>query len=212
MRTLLAALAASLTLPLAASAATVVDESTGQRFEVSQKAGGASYTCLAAGVRKFLMVKVYAVAFCVADAHAGEAKKWAAEHHAEKGEDLADALEDDGKFFDAVAGMPGDKLVIMKLVRDVPKDKMAESFQDSLGSVLPAAKIDQLVAAIPGDAKEGQTVKLHSHGGSLTIEVDGAGRKVDDPEVVKKLWRVWLGPKSVSPSLKEALAARTAGG
>lgn len=196
-----------------ASAAQLTDSSTGQSFGVEQKVGGASYTCLGAGVRKFVVVKIYAVAFCLDSAVAATTVKEyvARAHPGVSGEELADALEDDPKFFEALQDAPGNKLVIMKLVHEVTKEKMAEAFRDSLSPVLSAAKIDQLIGAIAGDAREGQRIQIYSVGNSLTIELDGAGRKLEDAEIARKLWRVWLGPRSVTPSLKDSLAAHAAG-
>ena len=208
----LALLALLVSLAPAASAQKVKDASTGIAFDVQQQVGGVAYTCLGAGVRKIVVFKAYAVTFCLEQAVAEKTVRgYIAEKYPNlKGEDLVDALEDDPKFFEHLAGAPGDKLVIMRVVRDVSKEKVANAFRDSLSGLLPQAKVDKLIETIPGDIPDGQSALLYSKGDSLTIDIAGKGKTLDDADIAKKLWWVWLGPSGVSPSLKDSIAERAA--
>jgi hypothetical protein len=55
-------------------------------------------------------------------------------------------------------------------------------------------------------------VLLHSHGGTLFIDIGEQSKRIDDELVAKGMWKVWLGPDGVSPSLKESLARQVATG
>jgi hypothetical protein len=190
----------------------LVDSSTGRTFAVTQSVGGTTYRCLGAGVRKVFIIKAYALTYCLesvkADAVVGGFVQKA--YPGLKGEDLQDKLEDDQRFFDALASAPADKLVIMKVVRDISREKIASAFRDALSKVLPKDKVDKLVATVPGDIKDGQTANIYSVGDRLVLDFGGTSKELQDPEIVQNLWRVWLGPDGVSPSLKESIAAQAA--
>ena len=206
------ALCAFLFASAPAAAQKVKDSSTGISFDVRQELAGVGYTCLGAGVRKILVFKAYAVTFCLEQSIAEKTVRGYVEttYPNLKGEDLVDALEDDPKFFEHLVNAQGDKLVIMRVVRDISRDKVADAFRDSLSEILPASKVAKLVDTIPGDIKDGQSAKLYSKGSTLTIDIAGAGKTIDDADIAKKLWWVWLGPSGAAPSLKESIAARAA--
>jgi len=211
MKTILALLSVFCTFAAPASAAPLVDDSTGVKFDREQTIGGTRYECLGAGVRKVLFFKAYAVTYCL---QAGKSKEvvdayLAKAHPSLSGEKLSDALEDDAKFFEALASASADKLVIMQLVRDISKEKISDAFRSSLSGVLPKEKVDRLIATIPGDAKDGQKILIYSKGSELVIDIAGDAKRIDDEMITQKLWRVWLGPDAVSPSLKESIAANT---
>lgn len=212
MRNLLLAALLLLAAPAAAQSKPIVDESTGVKFDAEITADGTTYRCLGAGVRKVFLFKAYAVTYCLESGKVDDTlvpflKK---EHEGAKGGALADALEDDQRFFDALASARGDKLVVMRLVRDISKDQIAGAFRDSLSDVLSKPQVDKLIDTIPGDAKDGQKILLHSHGDKLVIDIAGNAKTIEDKEIASKLWRVWLGPDSVTPSLKESIAQQVA--
>lgn len=206
------ALVAFLLSSAPAAAQKVKDDSTGISFDVRQEVAGVGYTCLGAGVRKILVFKAYAVTFCLEQSVAEQTVRGYVEkaHPNLKGEDLVDALEDDPKFFEHLIDAKGDKLVIMRVVRNISRDQVADAFRDSLSEILPESKVAKLVETIPGDIKDGQSAKLYSKGSSLTIDIAGAGKTIDDADIAKKLWWVWLGPSGATPSLKDSIAARAA--
>lgn len=203
---LAAAFSLLVALPVTATTAkpgTVVDDATGIAFGTSTEINGIRFRCLGAGVRRFIFLKVYAVTFCMEETIAANIVK--ANSHRKN-------LEDDDSFFASLHAAPGNKLVVMRLVRDVPHDKLAGIFRDSLGKHLPDPKVEKLVKAIPGDAISGQTVKLYAIGDKLTIDIEGLTKTVEDREIAEKLWRTWLGSESVTPTLKESIAARIVAG
>ncbi|WP_373048911.1 hypothetical protein [Vulgatibacter sp.] len=213
MRTLLLAASLLLATPaVAAEAKPIVEDSTGVKFDAVTTVEGTQYRCLGAGVRKVFLFKAYAVTYCleegkVDDAIVGYLQK---NHPDKKGEALEEALATDQRFFNRLANAPGDKLVVMRLVRDISKDKIAGAFRDSLGDVLPKEKVEKLIDTIPGDGKDGQRILLHSHGDKLVIDIAGNARTIEDQEIASKLWRVWLGPESPTPTLKESIASQVA--
>jgi len=190
----------------------VVDKSTGTRFEATTKVGETTYRCIGAGVRKVLVFKAYAAAFCIDSRRYDDVVgRYLAEKHAGKsGEELRKALERDPTFFEHLESASADKLVIMQLVRDISKERIANAFRESLREVLPADRVERLIATIPGDGKDGQRILIHSQGSVLVIDISGQANRVDDDLIVRKLWRVWLGPNSVTPTLKESIARTVA--
>lgn len=195
-----------------AGAAELVDSSTGTRFAPTATAGGTEFQCLGAGVRKMLTFKVYAVAYCV-DAERADAVETLGQalHPDLTGEELAKALENDPRFYDHLQRLPGDKLVIMHMVRDVDRAKLADAFRKSLKDVLPREKVEKLVAAIPADVRNGENAILYSNGPNLVIDIGGRQSTLEDAQIAQRLWSVWLGPESVSPSLKRSIAQNAAG-
>jgi hypothetical protein len=195
----------------AARAAEIVEPSTGVRFASPVTAGGESFECLGAGVRKIFIFKVYAVAFCMppGEAQAVERSYAHSAYPGLIGPALAEKLAGDQGFFDVLANSPGDKLVLMHMVRDVSQKQLADAFHDSLSKILPPPKVAVLVAAIPSDARDGQTAVLRSHQGALSIDIGGRVQTIRDPETAQEIWRVWLGPESVSPTLKRSIAERS---
>ncbi len=207
------ALVSVLGLALIASplrAAPLVEESSEVSFPEIRKAGETSYRCLATGLRKVVFFKVYANTFCIEEGKAEAIVKAAVAANGEgkKGEDLAEVLEDSRPFFKAIFSSKADKLVVMHMVRDVSKEKLAEAFQDSLEKILAQASIDKLKALMTVDATEDMEVLFYSKGSKVFVEMGGKPNMVDDAQIAAKIWRVWLGPSSVTPGLRDDLAER----
>lgn len=186
----------------------VEEESTGTRFELTTRVEGTTYRCLGAGVRKVLFFKAYAAAFCLDERSYDKVVNGyiSNRHPGKSGDALAKALEKDQAFFEHLEGADVNKLVIMQLVRNVSKDRIAGAFRSSLKEVLPEDRVEKLIATIPGDGKNGQRILLYSRGPALVIDIAGEAKRVEDELIAKKLWRVWLGPDSVTPSLKPSIA------
>jgi hypothetical protein len=165
----------------------IVDGATGTKFDEIIEVAGQRYKCLGAGVRKLMVAKVYALAFCVEAAHADAlVKSYLEAHHAGlRGEPLFDALRKDPQFFDMLAGTKHNRLVVLKMQRDLSRKQLASNIRRSLSPLLPDEKLDKLDAAITTGAKKGE-------------------------EVTRKLFFVWLGTKSVSPTLREDIVRRAA--
>jgi hypothetical protein len=211
-RVLFPLVAVLLAPPAARAEAQLVDQTTGTSFDAVQTIAGVTYKCLGAGVRKVWFFKAYAATFCVEGNLPAATASYVQSLRSSAGAGLADSLADDSNFFASLVDHSGGKLVIMKLVRDISAARMASAFREGLSNVLPAEKVEKLVATIPGDAKEGQVVQLYSAGGKLTIDIAGNKKVIDDPEIAHKLWFVWLGPKGVSPTLKKSIAEHVANG
>ncbi|MHB8416767.1 MAG: chalcone isomerase family protein [Myxococcales bacterium] len=199
-----------LLLAAVAAAGEIVEPETSVHFDTRVLVGGETFECVGAGVRKILFFKVYAVAYCVQPGATEAVERTYARsaYPGLVGPALAAKLASDQGFFDALANAPGDKLVEMHMVRNVSRKQLADAFHDSLSKILPAPKVARVVAAVPSDARSGQTALVHSRGGELVIEIGGQLVTIDDPETARVIWRVWLGPDSVTPSLKRSIAER----
>ena len=191
---------------------TIVDEATGTKFDQLIRHDGNAYRCLGAGVRKLGFLKIYALAFCVDAARAdtlvsGYLKT---RHAGLEGKPLFEALRKDTRFFDMLARTDHGRLVILKMKRNVSQKQLASTLRSSLSPLLPESKLDELDAAITRGAKKGEVVTIYAVGAKLTVDVAGEVRVVEDEEVARNLFLVWLGTESVSPSLREDIARRAA--
>ncbi|MDF1563785.1 MAG: chalcone isomerase family protein [Deltaproteobacteria bacterium] len=207
---LLAALCGLLALPALASAGTLVEDSTDVKFPEVRKVAGKDFKCLGTGVRKVVIFKVYAAAFCIDAAEADGILKGAVAAHAngKTGEDLAELLEDSDAFNKKLYANSADKLVVMHMVRDVGKEKLASAFQESLGKVLPKASVDKLGALMTVDAKDGMEVLFYTQGNTVFVDMGGDVKQVDDDKIAAAVWSVWLGPDTVTPGMREDIAVR----
>jgi hypothetical protein len=188
----------------------IVDKATGTKFDEITQVDDMAYKGVGAGVRKLMVAKIYALAFCIEAAHADVlVKSYLEAHYAGlRGESLFDALRKDPKFFKTLAGTKHNRLVVLKMQRGLSRKQLATNIRRSLTPLLPEEKLDKLDAAITSGAKKGQVVKIYAVGTKLTVDVAGEVRVVEDEEVTRKLFLVWLGTKSVSPSLREDIARR----
>ncbi len=190
----------------------LIDKTTGTEFDQITTEEGEGFKCLGTGVRKLVVANVYAVAFYVDAVHADAlVERYVAEHLAGmKGDGPFKALREDRRFFQMLAATKHNRLAVLKMQRNVSQKQLATSIRRSLRSLLPDEKLDKLTAAITAGAKKGQVVRISARGAKLRIDVAGAVRTFEDDEVTQKLFLVWLGPKSVSPTLREDIARRAA--
>jgi hypothetical protein len=190
----------------------LIDEATGTKFDETAVEEGQRFECLGAGIRKLMIANVYSVAFCVDAQHADQlVQGYVGQHHAGlQGDALFKALRQDQKLFDMLATTKHDRLAVLKMQRNVSQKQLASTIRRSLTPLLPKAKLDKLTSAIAADAKKGQVVKIYALGAKLTVDVAGASRTFEDEEVTRKVFLVWLGSKSVSPTLREDIARRAA--
>ena len=195
-----------------AESATIVEKATGTKFDQLTQYESKTYRCLGTGVRKLALLKIYALAFCVDTEHADTlVRDYVKAHHAGlEGKPLFDALRSDAQFFDTLARNGHSRLVTLKMQRDVSRNQLANTIRRSLTPLVPKAKLDELDAAITRGAKKGQVVTISAVGPKLTVDVAGKVRVVEDAEVARNLFIVWLGPDSVTPSLREDIARRAA--
>jgi hypothetical protein len=208
----LALVALAVGLGVRADGGQIVERGTGTNFAQLTRVEGKAYECLGAGVRKLAVVKVYAIAFYLDAAEADSlVSNRLEEYHAGlRDKHLLEALRKDERFFETMASGKRNRLVVLKMQRDVSRKQLASTIRRSLDSLLPDEKLDRLDAAISKGAEKGEVVKIYAVGAKLTVDVAGEVRVIDDEEVTQKLFLVWLGSKSVSPTLREDVARRAA--
>lgn len=196
----------------ATGSAQLREPDTGTTFDRTVDIGGETFECLGTGVRKVMWIKAYAVAFCMGERSvAPVVDDWVKKTHGDlSGQALVTALEKDGRFYERLARQPADRLVVMKMTRDVSRDKLASSFRGSLKDVMPAESVNKLIDAIPGDAKKGDVVHISTKGQTVTLDIGGQKKVFEDEHIAHGLWNVWLSGKSVTPSLRTSLAKETA--
>ncbi|HEY3449359.1 MAG TPA: hypothetical protein VGK67_23595 [Myxococcales bacterium] len=202
---LLVSLAAALCLSAAATAAAAdfVDPATGTRFDSEPTVDGTDYRCLGAGGP---LAGGYSLAYCV-EAEQAEAVDTLVKlvYPNRSGTTLERTLAGDQHFFDALTEVPGDKLVVLHLVRDTSQHSLAQAFGQALSGRLDKKKLERLQGLFAGGAR-GDTALIYTHGSRVTIDVGGVSKSLEDDEIAGKLWDTWLGPRSVSPGLKSSIA------
>jgi hypothetical protein len=115
---------------------------------------------------------------------------------------------------DAAAILAADapRLIQMRYVRDVGKDKIAEAFREGFQNNAPdlAAKqkaaIDKMIASVP-DVKDGETMSFTYVTGQGTT-LNCAGKDLfaaEGKEFADAVFALWLGPKPPSEDLKSGL-------
>lgn len=201
---LLALLTVALAFTSSAAAADLVDPVTGTRFDSSPTVGDTDFRCLGAGVRK---LGDYSVAYCLEEEQADAVQDLVSiVYPGHEGRSLEKILLEDQKFFDALAEMPGEKLVVLHLVGALPKKVLAESFRSSLADSLPKDKLNKLIDTLPADGEPGEAVLLYTEGSRVVIDIAGQAKSLEDEDVAAQLWQVWLGPRTSTPSLKSSIA------
>ncbi len=212
---LAAAAATAAGSPARAAPATIVDRMTGARFVERPVVGGTPFHCLGVGFKKAFIFKVYSVAFCMepssADRVLDEALSW---HGAERGKDLAAALERDERLFAALASAPGDKMIVLRFARSVSSGQLEGALRGALGKLMPPADVERIVgaAACPAGVKEGDVVLLRSKGDDFVVELGPIQRVLAGAQTInERLWSIWLGPHSATSNLKQSIASRVAG-
>jgi hypothetical protein len=214
MRTALVALLSLCVCLYAASARAepLVEPSSELKFEKSPTIDGKPYLCLGVGIRKKAIFKVYALAFCVEEA-AGRAELQKFLDGAGKGKS-ADELAEDPAFFKVLIDLPVDKAAQLVFVRDVSKDKMRESFDESLTKALGKAQkshIDSFLELLDNDLKSGDKLAVQTKpDGSIRVGLNGDLKDRKDPILAPALWQPYLGADSVSGSLKKSVASGVA--
>lgn len=165
----------------------ITDKATGISFpeHVTFISNEKEYQLQATGVatRKKMVIKVYSVAHYLQDGvKAGEDK-------------IGTILNDDYA-----------KQLTLKWAREVPADKIQETFKESLkNSIAPSSSgsiqedINKFISFFGQDAKKGEELILRwIPGGTIEVVINGeeAGT-ISNVEFAKGLWNIWFGPHSV---------------
>jgi hypothetical protein len=212
MRALILALTLAAATP--ASAETVTEPATGESFEVSRTIEGRPFVLLGTGVRKKIGFKVYAMALYVDETEGRRAFPALAMRAG--GRDHARLLASDHAQSFVVWGQFA-KLGVMHFVREVDAEKIRGGFEDGLADELSDKTTPEVqkaardfLALFDRDIKEGQEIRIFSSGdGKLTVEIAGAKKDGPrNPKVVRAVWNVWLGPKTISTDLRRGLVER----
>ena len=187
---------------------------TGARFVERPVVGGTQFRCLGVGSRRAFVFKLYSVAFCLEGGAADQALQQAFESHRQtRGEELADALRQDEGFFRSLASAPGDKMIVLRLARDVSRGRLEGALRDTLRRLLSPADVERVLqaACFPGGMREGEVALLRSRGRDFVVHLGTERRVLEDAGAInERLWGVWLGPQSAAANLKESIAARAA--
>ena len=196
-------------LPAARAADPLVEPSTGVAFELERPApGGGDGSLALAGIglrKKALFFKVYAFGLYL-DPQA------AREHLASMAGKSADELRADPSFYEHLVSLPGERLCVMRFVRNVGADAMREALDASLD--LAVAEDDpvreQFGALWTEKIRKGEEVAIDiGADGVVTVYRDGrAVGSVSSEAVGRALMLSWVGPDPVSPDIKQGVAER----
>lgn len=193
-----------------------VEPSSGVSFDRRPSSDGKSFLCLGAGIRKYLVWKVYAMDFCVEETNmkseldryfAGPGKRYANL----RGTTLANALGDDRSFFNYLASTAIEKRAELVFLRGSGADTVRDSFTKNLEKGLGSAErekvaIRDFVSVIDRDVKEGDRARFVTRPGELSFTWDGNAKTLKHDGVETAFWEGYLGPDSPLPSLKDAVA------
>lgn len=201
--------AVALAFPLGwAKDGTVTEDATGVTFPIvrAHPSGGSDLELTGTGLRKKAMVfKVYAFALYVSPeaARTGLAD-W-------KGK-TADALRQDPAFYAALVDLAGDRLCVMRFVRNVDAEAMQGALLDSLDlAVAPADPVRKDFAALWKDpvAEGSEAAILIGADGKVTVLRDGREvGSITSRDVGRALLLSWVGPKTISEDIRTGIAER----
>ncbi|GAB4376019.1 MAG: hypothetical protein Kow0062_15790 [Acidobacteriota bacterium] len=204
-----AALVAPTVVPPAIAADTLVEPSSGVAFELRRPApADDAMTLELAGVglrKKALIFKVYAFGLYLDPAAARE-------HLAPFRGRSADELRADPSFYEALAELPGERLCVMRFLRNVGADAMREALDASLDRTV--SKDDPARAAFGAlwteKIRKGEEVAIEIAGdGTVTVWRDGRRvGSVQSAPIGLALMLSWVGPEPVSEDIKQGVAER----
>jgi hypothetical protein len=197
-----------------ARAESVSEPATGHGFDAVTQVAGRPYALVGVGVRKKVMIKVYAMALYVDEAEGRHA--FPALVSRAGGSDHARLTKDDHAQSFVMWGTFG-KQAVLHFVRDVDASKIRGAFADGLEEELSdkaPADLKQGAQAFLGlfdkDLKEGQEIVIRTTAdGKIEAEVAGAKKSgPQSPRLARAVWGIWLGAKPISSDLRRALVER----
>jgi hypothetical protein len=204
----------SLLLSGIAFAEPVKEPATGYSFDSVMQVDGRPFVLVGAGVRKKVLVKVYAMALYVDEADGRHA--FPALVSRAGGRDHAKLVSSDHAQSFVMWGTFG-KLGILHFVRDVDAEKIrsafAEGLEEEMGDKAPVDRkqaAEQFLALFDKDMKEGQDIKVRtSADGKIEVEIAGQKKQApQSPKLARAVWGIWLGAKPISTDLRRALVER----
>ncbi len=206
----LATLALGLTAALLARAADAPawkEPGTGEVFPLTVTAPGGTLPLVltGGGVRTKVVFKVYALGFYVDPAAAATGlASWAGKP--------ADALRTDPSFYAALIDFPGDKLVVMKFVRNLEGGQIGDALDAAVSRTLPSGDPAraQFRALWKDPIKEGdETSIVIGAGGAVSVVRAGSViGTVDSKPLGRALLLAWFGEEPVSDSIRKGAVER----
>ena len=186
-----ASLALALGLAVSPASADVAEPRTGVTFP--EKSGDMSLLGVGLRTKTILKVKVYAIAFYVADSALNGQLK------GKTGEDL---------YRELVWGDFG-KEVHLRLVRDVSASQMQESIREALEGA-DKARVDEFVSYF-SDIKTGEEYVLRwAPGGVLETVAKGTPKPpIADKNFAGAVFGIWLGDHAIQDDIKRDLVSRS---
>jgi hypothetical protein len=192
----------------------IVDSDTNQEYPVHPLFEGKRYRVLGVGSRKMHLLHVYSIAFAVEDdAHLAVVADYLEDpgfmHRNLRGKELAQVLAWDSRFFTALMDAPLNKAAELVFHHHVKVDRMREELAHGLERAMAPGsreRIAKLVNLVKRDLGKGERMIFRTRGNAvLWVDFDGA-HEVDDEPVARAIWSIFLGPESVTASLKESIA------
>ena len=194
---ILAAAAASLTLPLGAAAQTAAStiEVGGVKFDHSVQVGNAKLQLNGAGVRYKAIFKVYAAGLY---------------------------LSSKAVTPEAVLAAPGPRLMKIVMLREIDANELGKLFTKGMEQNAPREEFSKSISGIMQmsdifssrkSLKAGEWFAVEWVPGTGTvILVNGqaTGQPIKEPEFYSALMKIWLGKSPADSSLKEALLGKNA--
>ena len=189
-----ALVALAILLAPAARAEVIVEKDSGQEFPATltlndpSSGEAVSLRATGTGLRKKAWFKVYAACFYVrSDVELGE-------------DPYASFIADDYE-----------KVIVMRFLRDVGADKIANAFREGIRKTLPEGHdeaLDAFLGLFTAPVQNGQELTLsYTPGGGLEASQEGRPLgSLDDPAVIAALWATWFGDEPISKDLKQGLA------
>jgi hypothetical protein len=169
--------------------------------EPTRTVDGRSFVLVGSAERKKDDVKFYDMALYVDEVEARRAfpalvmRAGGKDHRRLTGDDHAQSFLVWGRF---------PKLAILKFARKTTAIELRQELRDGFEDGTKGA--DALLALL-GDMDAGDELVIRTGGEGEIILVDGADKKSahPNPKLVRALWNVWLGTKSISPDVRRAL-------
>lgn len=192
--------------------AALKDPTNGAAFDETFIIDGQTFHCLGAGGHKVLFYEVYSNAFCVdAKTSLETIQEYILKTYPDySSEKLFNKLKDDDKFFDLLSKLPGDKLIQIRFLRDLSRDQIADAMVKATKPLVPAAEVERVNAAFRRrDPRQGDLALIFSQGEALNMHLADSRERFERANaLVDRIWLVWLGGDSPTPSLREELARR----
>lgn len=197
-----------------ALAENVTEPGSGVSFEANRTFDGRPYALVGTGLRKKFGFKVYSMALYVDEPEAKRAFPALATRAGGGNRDKLTA-SDHAQSFIIWGQFP--KVAVLRLLRNIGAKKILDTFKESLESQFAGSmtndvqkNLDEMVALLDRDMKSGQELLFHtSADGRVELEIDGEKKPgPQNVKLVRALWGVWLGPKTVSNEMRKSLVDR----